>query len=69
MYSPSFEALRQKVKEDMDKRPLSDIERLTWLLNLSAAFDDDQFTELLQTLMSLRDEKKRFERIMNKGGF
>ena len=60
----SFQALLDNLKRAVDPKPASEIEWLTELLNITEAMTDDQFTETLQTLMTMRDQKKEFNGIM-----
>ena len=60
----SFQALLENIKLKLDREPLSNIEWLTELLNVMGALSEEQEHETIQTLMTIRDDKKSFERIM-----
>lgn len=60
----TFQTILESLKKHMDQRTETEIEWLTRLLNLTEIMSEEQFTITLQTLMTMRDEKRRFDRII-----
>lgn len=65
----SLAAILDSLKRHMDQWTDSEVDWLTKLLNLTWRMPDEEFDQVVQTLLTVRDERKCFNRIIEKGGF
>lgn len=74
----TFESIRDNVRTIVGTKPMREAKQLLAILNMFDAMTTDQKSELIQTIASVIDEKRKpesvkikeeFDRIMNKGGF